>query len=90
MNIKLLVATHKSYWMPTEKMYQPLQVGAAGKETIPGCIRDDEGENISAKNPNYCELTGLYWAFKNLSKDVEYVGLCHYRRHFKGKGKHEI
>jgi hypothetical protein len=67
-------------------MYLPVQVGAAcdgGRETIPGFQRDDVGENISLKNRNYCELTALYWAWKNL--DVEYIGLAHYRRHFRGR-----
>ena len=40
--------------------------------------------NISLKNPNFCELTGLYWAWKNL--DANYIGLAHYRRHFCKKG----
>lgn len=66
-------------------MYVPAQVGAAGKETIPGFQRDDEGENISEKNPRYSELTALYWAWKNL--DADYIGLAHYRRHFAGKGE---
>ena len=79
MDIKVIVATHKKYWMPNDPMYLPVHVGAAGKESI-GYQRDDEGENISAKNPNYCELTGLYWAWKNLNAD--YIGLAHYRRHF--------
>lgn len=65
--------------MPDDPMYLPVQVGAAGKGSI-GFQRDDEGENISDKNPNYCELTGLYWAWKNLKAD--YIGLAHYRRHF--------
>ncbi|QTE67041.1 DUF4422 domain-containing protein [Clostridiales bacterium] len=79
MDIKIIVATHKKYWMPDDPMYLPVHVGAAGKESI-GYQRDDEGENISKKNPNYCELTGLYWAWKNLNAD--YIGLAHYRRHF--------
>ena len=43
-------------------------------------IQDNTGENISIKNPNYCELTGLYWAWKNLN--AKYIGLVHYRRYF--------
>lgn len=79
MNIKILVAAHKPYWMPDDDVYLPIQVGASGKDSL-GWQRDDEGENISAKNPNYCELTALYWAWKNL--DADYIGLCHYRRYF--------
>ena len=78
----VIVATHKPYWMPEGRVYLPLQVGAAGKPSL-GFRRDDEGENISAKNANWCELTGLYWAWKNLR--VEAVGIAHYRRHFRGR-----
>lgn len=78
-NIKVIVATHKKYQMPKDGAYMPVHVGVAGKESI-GYQRDDEGENISAKNPFFCELTGLYWAVKNLSAD--YIGLVHYRRYF--------
>ena len=84
MNIKIIIATHKPYWMPDDPMYLPVHVGAAGKESI-GYQRDDERENISEKNANYCELTGLYWAWKNLKAD--YIGLAHYRRHF-SNGNH--
>lgn len=42
---------------------------------------DNTGENISSKNPNYCEMTGFYWIWKNrLDAEDEYVGLYHYRR----------
>ena len=80
MNIKILVATHKSYWMPYDDIYVPVQVGSALSDVDLGYTRDDAGDNISAKNKNYCELTGLYWAWKNFEAD--YIGLAHYRRHF--------
>ena len=77
--IKVVIATHKKYNMPKDSMYLPLHVGKAGKEDL-GYTGDDTGENISEKNPYFCELTGLYWAWKNLNED--YIGLSHYRRHF--------
>lgn len=79
-NIKIIVAAHKKYQMPKDKMYMPIHVGAKEKEKIEDYQRDDEGENISHKNPYFCELTGLYWAWKNLKAD--YIGLVHYRRYF--------
>lgn len=79
MDVKVIIAAHKKYRMPDDEMYLPVHVGAIGKESI-GYQRDDEGENISELNPYFCELTGLYWAWKNL--DAEYIGLVHYRRHF--------
>lgn len=92
MNIKIIIAAHKEYEMPMDPMYLPVQVGAAGKPSIGvmpgtdpednvGYQRDDTGDNISIKNPYYCELTGLYWAWKNL--DAEAIGLVHYRRLFR-------
>ncbi len=89
--IKIVVATHKAYPMPADEIYFPLQVGTEGKTDADGrpldlgFPKDNTGENISAKNPSYCELTGLYWAWKNL--DADYLGLVHYRRHFTVKSK---
>lgn len=87
-SVKIVVAAHKPYWMPSDDSYVPVQVGATGKPPIGGFRRDDEGENISEKNPRYCELTALYWAWKNL--DAAYVGLAHYRRHFAGSGENGV
>lgn len=79
MNIKVVVAAHKKYRMPDNEMYLPIQVGKAlNKHDL--YQGDNSGQNISFKNPNYCELTAMYWAWKNL--DSEYIGLVHYRRHF--------
>lgn len=78
--VKIIIAAHKAYRMPEDPMYLPLHVGAACHEQDPGYVRDDTGDNISALNPSFCELTGLYWAWKHL--DADYIGLAHYRRHF--------
>lgn len=83
MKIRILVAAHKKFPMPTDReLYLPVLVGA--KRNYKRDIyfqRDDEGENISEKNSNYNELTAIYWAWKNL-KSVEAIGLVHYRRLF--------
>ena len=42
-------------------MYLPVQMGHAIHPAC-GYIGDDTGENISERNANFCELTGLYWA----------------------------
>lgn len=78
-NLKILIATHKAWEMPSESIYLPVQVGSKGKENL-GYQQDDEGENISELNPYFSELTALYWAWKNL--DTDYLGLVHYRRYF--------
>ncbi|NFN94097.1 MULTISPECIES: DUF4422 domain-containing protein [unclassified Clostridium] len=80
--IQILVATHKKSQMPNEKIYLPIHVGRYGKNDL-GYVGDDTGENISSKNLNFCELTGLYWYSKNyLNDSVTYIGLNHYRRYF--------
>lgn len=80
LNIKIIVACHKKCDVPDDSnIYLPVHVGAEGKELF-GFTPDDTGENISAKNFMYSELTGLYWAWKNL--DCDYLGLVHYRRCF--------
>lgn len=67
--------------MPDADCCLPVEVGAAlHAEHIDGAQRDDDGENISAENRSFCELTAAYWAWKNL--DADYIGLCHYRRFF--------
>lgn len=50
------------------------------EEMTDGFYRDNTGDNISGRNPSYCELTTQYWAWKNM--DADYYGFCHYRRYF--------
>lgn len=79
--MEIYVCTHKEFSPKVkDSRLTPLMVGAALREADFGYQRDDEGDNISTKNPNYCELTGLYWIWKNSREDT--VGLCHYRRYF--------
>ena len=85
-NIKIFICAHKEVPLPQHPYFLPVQAGAALHDLIPGYQPDNEGENISAKNPHFCELTCHYWAWKNL-KNVDIVGLNHYRRYFDFKQK---
>lgn len=78
--VSMYIMAHKKFDVPQNEAYKPMQVGSALHEDL-GYLRDDSGENISVKNPNYSELTGLYWMWKN-DRDSEIIGLCHYRRYF--------
>ena len=80
-DMKILIVSHKPYPVPQAACYLPVEVGAAlHDKPIPGFTPDDTGDNISERNKNYCELTALYWAWKNL--DADHIGLVHYRRYF--------
>lgn len=74
--IKIFVVYHRNSPRIEREPFVPIQVGNGAPL---GMLRDDTGDNIAAKNPNYCELTAQYWIWKNV-KDADVVGLCHYRR----------
>lgn len=72
--------THKEFQqVVNDDFYQVLMVGAS-KNDAGYELKDDIGDNISSKNSSYCELTGLYWIWKN--RDENITGVCHYRRYF--------
>lgn len=75
----IYIAAHKKFNVPSLDGYIPLQVGAIDKIDL-GYQKDSDGDNISIKNPNFCELTGLYWIWKNSKETTK--GLVHYRRYF--------
>lgn len=77
-NMKIIVAVHKPYDVLCDETYLPVHAGAAGKANL-GYLSDAQGEHISEKNGLYCELTALYWAWKNQPCDA--LGLMHYRRY---------
>lgn len=80
LNLTLYAITHKELITPP-----PLErtlIGVGNNRNIPNVqIYDNTGsDNISEKNDFFCELTALYWIWKN--DHSEYVGLEHYRRYF--------
>ncbi len=97
--VKILVAYNKPATLLKSDILVPIHTGRAiaREATRDGYISaddyqwmidnislgDDTGENISHLNRRYCELTALYWAWKNYDKlgDPDYIGLMHYRRH---------
>lgn len=99
MKLKILVATHKPCMIPADEDYQLIHCGRALSNLSPevlnwmkvNTIGDDTGENISTLNPYYCELTAIYWAWKNYEKigDPESIGFCHYRRYFMDIGSED-
>lgn len=81
-DINLYVATQQKIEIPLPSIYSPIIAGAEQYtgEVYQNYLLDNTGDNISNLNKSYCELTVLYWIWKNSSN--KYVGLCHYRRYF--------
>lgn len=81
--LNILVCAHKQD--PNTRNDQVFKAVQGGRALHPdldlGFLNDNTGDNISARNPFWSELTVLYWGWKNIS-DVEYMGLNHYRRYF--------
>lgn len=76
--IQIYLAYHKATPILSTDIFTPIQGGRAIASKKLDMIGDDTGDNISAKNRNFCEMTVQYWIWKNSTAD--YVGLCHYRR----------
>lgn len=85
MKTEFYIATHKNYEFPKFEEYIPIQVGRKISKSKLEMIGDDTGDNISNLNSNFCELTALYWIWKNSTADI--IGLVHYRRHFVTNGE---
>ena len=98
-SIKILVAFHKPSKLIKSEILVPIHVGRdiAFQKSKDGvisqkdydwlmanCIGDNTGENISSLNRYFCELTAVYWAWKNYDKldNPDYIGLMHYRTFF--------
>ena len=78
--LKILVVMHKDYPYVVNPTLLPIQVNKKHAICSLPFQGDDEGENISSKNDNFCELTAMYWAWKNM-QNTDFIGLFHYRRY---------
>lgn len=77
--IKIYVNYFSDARIVSNTILTPIQVGRAVNNNRLNMLGDDTGDNISSKNPSFCELTGTYWAWKNDLKS-DYLGFMHYRR----------
>lgn len=82
--IKIYVSATKKIDRILPSNYEIVQAGSANSNVDFSYRKDNIGENISYKNKSYCELTVLYWMWKNSTYDIE--GLTHHRRFFFNKG----
>lgn len=81
--LKIFLSYHKNTPIYKSDVFTPVQVGTAlNNLSLPFAVKDNTGDNISALNPYYCELTGHYWVLKNYLDKAEedYIGFAHYRR----------
>lgn len=98
-SIKIFVGYHKPYQLLESDILTPIHLGRSvamqqskdSKNTASDVewlkkhmIGDDTSDNISVKNRQYCELTGIYWIWKHYDEigNPDYLGFMHYRRHF--------
>ncbi|MDU2729933.1 MAG: DUF4422 domain-containing protein [Pantoea sp.] len=86
--VKLYTSHHKPSAFLSSPIIKPIHVGKANSFNEICCDGDDSGDNISFKNPFYCELTAQYWVWKN-DISSEYVGFMHYRRHLNFSNKQD-
>ncbi|MCC3703381.1 DUF4422 domain-containing protein [Rouxiella badensis] len=78
--ITIYTCHHKPSAFLSSDIIKPIHVGKANSFNEICCAGDDTGDNISFKNPFYCELTAHYWVWKNAELS-DFVGFMHYRRH---------
>ena len=85
---KILVLYHKNAPVVKNDTFVPIRIGAALAEQeedwCKDMLSDMTGDNISALNHTYNELTAIYWAWKNFDQlgNPDHIGIAHYRRFF--------
>lgn len=80
-NITIYTVSHKKVDVDLPAAYKIIAVG--NYPLNEDVIYDSTQDNIASKNSSFCELTALYWIWKNDKSDI--AGLVHYRRFFTNK-----
>lgn len=82
--VKMAVVYHKDAFKVQNDVFTPISVGGFSFAEKQNTFADNVGDNISAKNATYNELTAIYWMWKHYGElgNPDYVGLNHYRRFF--------
>lgn len=91
-NVKIFVTYKDRHKLIKSEVFCPIQTGRAiSNDQFKEMIGDDTGDNISSLNDWFCEMSAIYWCWKNYDKigNPKYIGFMHYRRHFIfGNGKY--
>lgn len=84
-NTKIFVTYKEKHQIYKSNILTPIQTGRdlAG-EDFENMLGDNTGDNISFLNNYFCELSAIYWVWKNQDKigNPNHIGFMHYRRHF--------
>jgi hypothetical protein len=85
--IQIFVAAHNQCNYKLARGYDYIRVG---KNEFNSKFSDATGDQISDLNPYYCELTAIYWIWKNFHDANAFVGLCHYRRQLSDENHFDV
>lgn len=83
--VKIFISYHEEHPLIKSEILTPIQTGCSSAvKLFDGMLCDNTGDNISAANDRYCELSAQYWVGTHLSElgNPDYIGFMHYRRHF--------
>lgn len=80
MKIKIYIPYHREFPIKLKSdIFIPIQVWRELSELKLDMIWDNSWDNISNLNKEFCELTAMYWVWKNQEK-TDYIWFYHYRR----------
>ncbi len=89
MTFAIYVVQHKPSLAIPDENFIPILCGTKTTKLIePRFVTDDTGDHIAEKNVSFCELTAMYWVWKN-APVTDHVGFMHYRRHLDFKPDHQ-